>query len=175
MATESADALPATDCARPSLQTCLQELARQLTQRGWMMATAESCTGGLIAAACTDLSGSSRWFDRGFVTYSNAAKTEMLGVPAELIAQHGAVSEPVARSMALGAAQRAQVAVAVAVTGIAGPDGGSAEKPVGTVWLAVACNGDVQTTLLQLSGSRQQIRQHTVLHAATRLLAQVTA
>ncbi len=100
-------------------------LGQQLQQRRWMLASAESCTGGLIAAACTDIAGSSRWFERGFVTYSNAAKTQLLGVPAELIATHGAVSEPVVRAMAHGAALHAQVPIAVASTGIAGPDGGS--------------------------------------------------
>jgi nicotinamide-nucleotide amidase len=99
-----------------------------------MLATAESCTGGMIAAACTDLAGSSQWFERGFVTYSNEAKTELLGVPAGLIATHGAVSESVARAMALGAVAHSRAQVAVAVTGIAGPTGGTADKPVGTVW-----------------------------------------
>lgn len=161
-----------TSTSNTDLHTCLQELAQQLTQRGWMMATAESCTGGLIAAACTELPGSSRWFDRGFVTYSNAAKTEMLGVPAELIEKYGAVSEEVARAMAEGAGQRAGVQVAVAVTGVAGPDGGSEEKPVGTVWMAVSCGGDVSAKLLKLHGNRQQIRQRTVVSAAVQLLAQ---
>ena len=110
------------------------ELAEILQQRGWMMATAESCTGGLIAGACTDLSGSSTWFERGFVTYSNAAKTGMLGVDAALIAAHGAVSEAVARAMAEGALRRSLAQVSVAVTGVAGPTGGSVDKPVGTVW-----------------------------------------
>ena len=112
----------------------VQKLAAALTQRGWMLATAESCTGGAIAAACTDLAGSSAWLERGFVTYSNAAKTELLGVPAELIATHGAVSEPVARAMAGGAVAHARAQASVAVTGVAGPTGGSADKPVGTVW-----------------------------------------
>jgi len=112
------------------------DLAHTLVRRGWRVATAESCTGGLIAAACTRRSGSSDWFDRGFVTYSNPAKTEMLGVPAEVIHAHGAVSEPVVLAMARGARERAGVDVAVSVSGIAGPTGGSAEKPVGTVWLA---------------------------------------
>ena len=99
----------------------VETLAAQLLARGWMLATAESCTGGLIAAACTDLAGSSTWFERGFVTYSNAAKTQMLGVDAALIAEHGAVSEPVARAMAQGALQHAHAQVALAVTGVAGP------------------------------------------------------
>ena len=116
----------------------VETLAAQLLARGWMLATAESCTGGLIAAACTDLAGSSTWFERGFVTYSNAAKAQMLGVDTALIAQHGAVSEPVARAMAQGALQHAHAQVALAVTGVAGPGGGSADKPVGTVWFAWA-------------------------------------
>ena len=124
---------PETETAR-SVET----LAAQLLARGWMLATAESCTGGLIAAACTDLAGSSTWFERGFVTYSTAAKAQMLGTDAALIAQHGAVSEPVARAMAQGALQHAHAQVALAVTGVAGPGGGSADKPVGTVWFAWA-------------------------------------
>ncbi|KPF45971.1 damage-inducible protein CinA [beta proteobacterium AAP51] len=114
----------------------VQALAAALRARGWRMATAESCTGGLIAAACTELAGSSEWFERGFVTYSNEAKTSLLGVPAALIAAHGAVSEEVARAMVQGALQHAPVQLAVAVTGIAGPGGAVPGKPVGTVWLA---------------------------------------
>lgn len=105
----------------PNLLPILQQLADALQQRGWMLATAESCTGGMIAAACTDLPGSSNWFDRGFVTYSNAAKTEMLGVPAALIAEHGAVSEAVVRAMAKGAITHSKAQVSVAVSGVAGP------------------------------------------------------
>ena len=119
-------------------------LADRLTSLGWMMTTAESCTGGLIAAHCTDLPRSSRWFERGFVTYSNAAKTDLLGVRPEVIAADGAVSEAVACAMALGAFYRTPARVSVAVTGIAGPDGGSADKPVGTVWLAWCIDGQVQ-------------------------------
>ena len=100
-------------------------ISTTLLARGWMLATAESCTGGLIAAACTDLSGSSQWFERGFVSYSNAAKTALLGVPADLITAHGAVSEPVARAMAEGAVRHSAAQVSVAVTGVAGPTGGS--------------------------------------------------
>jgi nicotinamide-nucleotide amidase len=133
-----------------------------LMARGWRMATAESCTGGLIAAACTELAGSSVWFDRGFVTYSNEAKTALLGVDAALIAAHGAVSEPVARAMAEGALSRAGVDVAVAVTGIAGPSGGSADKPVGTVWLAWAQRGQATRAELRLfEGDRAQVRALT--------------
>jgi nicotinamide-nucleotide amidase len=140
----------------------------------WMLATAESCTGGMIAAACTDLAGSSAWFDRGFVTYSNAAKTAMLGVDPELIATHGAVSEPVARAMAAGALAHAQAQVAVAVTGIAGPTGGSAEKPVGTVWLGYALPGAVHTELQHFPGDRAAVRAATVQHALRRLVELLT-
>ena len=108
-------------------------VADLMLKNQWQLATAESCTGGLIAAACTDLAGSSAWFERGFVTYSNAAKSELLGVDAALIAKHGAVSEPVARAMAAGAVAHSQAQVAVSVTGVAGPSGGSVDKPVGTV------------------------------------------
>jgi nicotinamide-nucleotide amidase len=146
-------------------------LADLLQKRGWTMATAESCTGGLIAGACTDLSGSSNWFDRGFVTYSNAAKTELLGVDAALIAQHGAVSEPVARAMAAGAIARSQAQVAVAVTGVAGPTGGSAEKPVGTVWFGFALPGEVLTETRRFDGDRAAVRAATVEHALRRLVA----
>ena len=118
------------------------DLARTLVQRarvgGLMLATAESCTGGLIAAAITDIAGSSDVFDRGFVSYSNEAKCDMLGVSAETLAQHGAVSYEAAREMAFGALSRSKADIAISVTGIAGPGGGSAEKPVGLVYLAIA-------------------------------------
>lgn len=139
------------------------QLAQALTGRGWMMTTAESCTGGLIAGACTELAGSSLWFDRGVVTYSNEAKVDLLGVPAELIAQHGAVSEPVAIAMAQGALAKAKAQIAVAVTGVAGPGGGSPDKPVGTVWLAWAChNGLVQAECHVFGGDRAAVRSATV-------------
>ena len=162
----------------------VQALAAQLLARGWMLATAESCTGGLIAAACTDLAGSSSWFERGFVTYSNAAKAQMLGVDAALIAQHGAVSEPVARAMAQGALQRAHAQVALAVTGVAGPGGGSADKPVGTVWFAWALPGQaagavsetplqdsmLHSEVMHFAGDRAAVRQATLHHSLRRLL-----
>jgi nicotinamide-nucleotide amidase len=149
-------------------------LADALRRRGWHLTSAESCTGGLIAAACTAVAGSSDWFERGFVTYSNAAKTEMLGVDPALIAEHGAVSEAVARSMAEGAVQHAGVELGVAVTGIAGPGGATPGKPVGTVWLAVAMrdrDGGVQlrTERLQLDGDRAAVREQTVRLALRRL------
>ena len=143
--------------------TLVEDMAAALLARGWMMATAESCTGGLIAAACTELAGSSNWFDRGVVTYSNQAKTDLLGVPAALIDQHGAVSEAVARAMASGALARSQAQVAVAVTGVAGPTGGSPDKPVGTVWLAWAVqDGRIQAQRHQFAGDRAAVRTATV-------------
>ncbi|MBI5924505.1 MAG: CinA family protein [Aquabacterium sp.] len=154
----------------------VQTLAERLLARGWLMAAAESCTGGLIAAACTELAGSSAWFDRGFVTYSNQAKTELLGVDAALIATHGAVSEAVAKAMAEGAVQRAGVQVAVAVTGIAGPTGGSPDKPVGTVWLAWACKDQpTRSQCCLFEGDRAQIRQQTCEVALAELVQFVTA
>jgi nicotinamide-nucleotide amidase len=145
-------------------------LAQALLARGWKLATAESCTGGMIAAACTDLGGSSNWFERGFVTYSNEAKTEMLGVDAALIAQHGAVSEVVARAMAFGAVRQSLAQVGVAVTGIAGPTGGSAQKPVGTVWFGFLVDGRLTSETVRFEGDRAAVRSATVQHALRRLL-----
>lgn len=145
-------------------------LADLLRQKQWMLATAESCTGGLIAAACTDLAGSSNWFERGFVTYSNEAKTEMLGVDATLIAAHGAVSEEVARAMAQGALARSRAQVTVSVTGVAGPGGGSVDKPVGTVWFGWSVNGQARTERRHFTGDRAVVRAATVAHALQTLL-----
>jgi nicotinamide-nucleotide amidase len=146
-------------------------LAAALRARGWRIASAESCTGGLIAAACTAVAGSSDWFERGVVSYSNDAKAELLGVPAALIGEHGAVSEPVALAMAQGLLQRAPVQLAVAVTGIAGPGGAVPGKPVGTVWLAVARRGAGKALAerLQIDGSRDAVRSATVHQALRRL------
>jgi nicotinamide-nucleotide amidase len=139
---------------------------------GLKVATAESCTGGMIAAALTAIAGASDVVDRGFVTYSNAAKTEMLGVAPDLIAAAGAVSEAVARSMAEGALARSAADLAVAVTGIAGPDGGSAEKPVGLVWLGLARRGGRTATLRQVfPGDRAAVRRATVAKALRLLRA----
>lgn len=153
----------------PLDETLLQALAQALRERGESMATAESCTGGMIASACTSLPGSSLWFERGVVSYSNAAKTDLLGVPAALIAAHGAVSEAVALAMAEGLLARAPVEYAVAVTGIAGPDGGSAAKPVGTVWLALAGRQVAPRAWReQFVGDRAAVRMaavHSALHA----------
>ncbi len=151
-------------------QSVLGLLADLLIKNNALLATAESCTGGLIAAACTELSGSSAWFDRGFVTYSNAAKTELLGVDPQLIETHGAVSEAVARALVLGALARSAAHVAVAVTGVAGPTGGSADKPVGTVWFGLAVPGQVITERCLFPGDRAAVRAATVQHGLQRLL-----
>ena len=156
------------------LEPLVLQLAAALRQRGWRMASAESCTGGLIAAACTTVAGSSDWFERGFVTYSNEAKAGMLGVPPALIAAHGAVSEPVALAMARGALAHAPVQLAVAVTGIAGPGGAVAGKPVGTVWLAWGTAQTLQAERLQLQGDREAVRG-TSVHAALRRLLQAAS
>ena len=145
-------------------------LADLLLNGKWKLATAESCTGGQIAAACTDLAGSSDWFERGFVTYSNAAKTELLGVDAALIARDGAVSESVVRAMVQGALTHSHAQVAVAVTGIAGPSGGSAAKPVGMVWLGWATPNRVVSEVQHFAGDRAQVRAATVQHALKRLV-----
>jgi nicotinamide-nucleotide amidase len=142
-----------------------------LQKKQWLMATAESCTGGMIAAACTDLAGSSAWFERGMVTYSNEAKTELLGVDAALIAKHGAVSEEVARAMAQGAVMRSNAQVAVAVTGIAGPTGGSRDKPVGTVWFGWSVADEVTSECRVFDGDRAAVRAATVAYALKNLLA----
>jgi nicotinamide-nucleotide amidase len=153
----------------------VQAVADTLLRRQWMLATAESCTGGMVAAACTDLAGSSAWLERGFVTYSNAAKTQMLGVDAQLIATHGAVSEPVARAMAQGALQHSAAQVALAITGVAGPGGGSVAKPVGTVWFGFAGPWGVHSEVQHFGGDRAAVRQAAALHALLRLNAHCAA
>jgi nicotinamide-nucleotide amidase len=148
----------------------IEQLAQALKDKGWMLATAESCTGGLIAAACTDLAGSSEWFERGFVTYSNEAKIELLGVDAALIDAHGAVSEVVARAMAFGAVRHSRAQVSVAVTGVAGPGGGNKDKPVGTVWFAFMVDGLLASETRHFNGDRAAVRAATVQHALRRLV-----
>ncbi|MFN7481788.1 MAG: CinA family protein [Betaproteobacteria bacterium] len=152
-----------------SFNPAVERLASALAARGERIATAESCTGGLVAAACTARAGSSDWFERGFVTYSNEAKTELLGVDAALIAAHGAVSEEVARAMVAGALARSRATLAAAVTGIAGPGGAVPGKPVGTVWLAWGRAGALQAERLQLGGDRDAVRAATVAQALQRL------
>ena len=150
-------------------------LADLMLKNNLFLATAESCTGGMIAAACTDMAGCSTWFERGFVTYSNAAKTELLGVDAALIAQHGAVSEPVARAMAFGAIRHSQAQISVAVTGVAGPTGGSPDKPVGTVWFGFMVAGTLTSERMQFDGERAGVRAAAVSHALSRLCALLSA
>jgi nicotinamide-nucleotide amidase len=145
-------------------------LADLLQIRKLKLVTAESCTGGLIAAACTDLAGSSAWFERGFVTYSNDAKTELLGVEERLLRRAGAVCEGVARAMVLGALAHSHAQVAVAVTGVAGPTGGSPAKPVGTVWFGFAVPGQLITEKCHFAGDRAAVRAATVQHAFARLV-----
>ena len=140
-------------------------LLAALRERGLKLATAESCTGGLIAAILTEVAGSSDVFERGFVTYSNEAKTELLGVDAALIDAQGAVSEPVALAMAVGAVARSHAQVAVSVTGVAGPTGGSVDKPVGTVWFGWSVGGQVRTERRRFDGDRAAVRAATVQHA----------
>lgn len=149
-------------------------VGRLLVDRGWRAAVAESCTGGLVAGRLTAVPGASRYFDQGVVTYSNAAKVRWLGVPESLIAEHGAVSDPVARAMATGIRERTGADVGISVTGIAGPDGGSAGKPVGTVVIAVALGDSVTSRTLQLLGDRQQIRSQSA-QAALDLVRRVLA
>ena len=168
----TSDVLLKQELIAPDLAARVADL---LLQKGWTMATAESCTGGLIAAACTDLGGSSTWFERGFVSYSNAAKTELLGVAAALIQQHGAVSQPVAEAMALGACARAGVPAALAVTGVAGPTGGSADKPVGTVWFGWCVAGQTEAQRCRFDGDRSAVRAQATLHALRELARRLAA
>ena len=154
-------------------------LGDALRARGWRLATAESCTGGLLAGACTAPAGASDWFAAGVVTYANDAKSGLLGVPDALIRTHGAVSSEVAGAMARGALAQAGVQLALSITGIAGPGGGSAAKPVGTVWLGLAWTGaagvESRTERLNLDGDRDAIRAQTVDIALRRLLATARA
>ena len=160
-----------------SCEALLERLAEGLLRRNKRVATAESCTGGGVACAMTDMAGSSRWFERGFVSYSNEAKTEQLSVPAETIARFGAVSEEVAAAMAAGALRHSRADFGVAVTGIAGPDGGSADKPVGTVCFGWsrrggegAGAGEPKTRRVLLAGNRREVREQSVETALQGLL-----
>ena len=153
-----------------STSSLCRRLADLLLAKEWKLVTAESCTGGMIAAVCTDLAGSSAWFERGFVTYSNDAKTELLGVEERLLKRAGAVSEPVARAMVIGALTHSHAQVAVAVTGVAGPTGGSPAKPVGTVWFGLAVPRQIVTEVRHFDGDRAAVRVATVQHALRRLV-----
>jgi nicotinamide-nucleotide amidase len=141
-----------------------------LRDKALMLATAESCTGGMVAAAITDISGSSGWFERGFVTYSNEAKTQMIGVPAKLVRDFGAVSEEVAYAMAEGALLNSRAQVSLSITGIAGPGGGTAEKPVGMVCFGWSNRIHTRTETKQFKGDRHQIRSQAAEHALRGLL-----
>ncbi|MBV8465943.1 MAG: CinA family protein [Burkholderiales bacterium] len=152
-----------------------EQLGQMLMSRGWRVTAAESCTGGGIASAITDVAGSSGWFDMAFVTYSNAAKQRLVGVDASTLAEHGAVSEAVVREMAAGACVEARADFAVAVSGIAGPSGGTAEKPVGTVCFAWVGPGGVKSETVFFGGDRAGIRAKTVEHALRGLLAMVSS
>ena len=152
----------------------LFELANQvglaLKERGLLLATAESCTGGGVAQAITDVAGSSEWFDCGFITYSNASKTEMLDVPAALLAQHGAVSEEIAEVMAVGALANSNAHVSLSTTGIAGPGGAVPGKPVGTVCFGWTKGDATHTERLVFQGDRQAVRDQAIVHALKGLL-----
>jgi nicotinamide-nucleotide amidase len=151
----------------------IQEVSASLMAKGWKMATAESCTGGWIAKCCTDEAGSSAWFERGFVTYSNAAKQDLLGVDAAVLEDAGAVSREVALQMAKGARRRAGVDIAVAVTGIAGPDGGTPAKPAGTVWFAWSVAGKSEAEMIRFSGDRDAVRRRSVAYALQGLVGRL--
>jgi len=159
-----------------TIEGLVARVAAALTARDATLATAESCTGGLVAAACTSRAGSSAWLERGVVTYSNAAKIELLDVAPALIARHGAVSAEVARAMADGMLARSPARFAVAVTGIAGPDGGTPAKPVGTVWIATAARDEeAEATLLSANGDRAAVRERSVARALELVLARIEA
>lgn len=154
-----------------NLNELATEVGRRLLARGLKLTTAESCTGGWIAKCVTDIAGSSRWFERGWVTYSNEAKRDDLGVSADSLSLRGAVSEQTVREMAMGATQRAGTSLAVAVSGIAGPDGGSADKPVGTVWIAWHWQDrHISAQEFRFDGDREAVRRQTVAAALRGLL-----
>ena len=153
---------------KSEIEIWARKLGEKLQVHDIMVATAESCTGGGVAYAITEISGSSAWFDRGFVTYTNQAKQQMLGVPSELILNHGAVSGEVVAAMAAGALAYSSAQLSVAISGIAGPLGGTAEKPVGTVWMGWARSGgeaQVRTHRFQFAGDRQQVREQAIVMA----------
>ncbi|MEK6807137.1 MAG: CinA family protein [Pseudomonadota bacterium] len=148
----------------------VERLAERLRLRGEKLATAESCTGGLVAKLLTDLPGSSDWFERGLITYSNAAKQDLLGVPAATLEMHGAVSRQTVEAMAAGLLARAPVQWALAITGIAGPSGGSSEKPVGLVWIACGGKAGVVAEQHRFAGDRGSVREQAAAAALNLLL-----
>lgn len=157
-----------------SLEKLAERLGRLCLAQGLQVATAESCTGGWVAQAITEIPGSSQWFDAGYVTYSNSAKQRLLGVPAEVLRNFGAVSEETVEAMALGALREGEANLSVSISGIAGPDGGSELKPVGTVWFAWARKGHVlNTALCQFDGDRRSVREQAVRRALLGLIQSV--
>ncbi len=148
----------------------VEQLAQRLGERAMMLSTAESCTGGWLAKVCTDLPGSSRWFERGFVTYTNESKQEMLGVSAATLQAHGAVSEQTVAEMAAGALAHSRAQISVAISGIAGPGGGTLDKPVGTVCFGWSRDGTTKTERRVFSGDRESVRAQAVQHALQGLL-----
>jgi len=153
-------------------ESIIRKLAQLLTRHGWRLSTAESCTGGLVAASLTNLAGSSDWFERGYVTYSNDAKSEDIAVETHLIQDHGAVSDQVARAMAIGTKQSSNAEIALSITGIAGPTGGSDEKPVGTVCFAWILNTDQVISETKLfHGNRAEIRAQAAEFALKKLIS----
>ncbi len=174
----SSPSTAATSIDSAELQELTNAVATAFSQRGWTLAVAESCTGGLLAANLTDLAGSSQWFERGYVTYSNAAKTACLQVSPMLIEAEGAVSEAVASAMVLGAQLSSGVTAAISITGIAGPSGGTTEKPVGTVCFGWAlergdASNQITTTTAHFVGDRQSVRQQAVVFALRGLLQSI--
>ena len=157
-----------------ALHGLAEQLGDRLKRDNKLLACAESCTGGFVCKVITDISGSSEWFDRGFVTYTNQAKQELLGVPAETISEQGAVSEQTVRAMAAGAIRYSMAAITLAITGIAGPGGGSLEKPVGLVWFAWATrDGVVEAESQQFLGDRDGVRRQAVAHALQGVLTRL--
>ncbi|MCS5709976.1 nicotinamide-nucleotide amidohydrolase family protein [Candidatus Berkiella aquae] len=155
-----------------AIEHLARKLGSRLKEKEYKLVTAESCTGGGIAFAITQIEGCSDWFERGFVTYSNESKQELLGIEANLLTLHGAVSEAVALAMAQGALMHSHADVSISVTGVAGPGGGTPEKPVGTIWLGLAGPSfTTQAIPLSLQGNRQQIREQTIFLALEKCLA----
>ncbi len=163
------------DATDEALAALAAALGRALVADDARVATAESCTGGWIAKALTDVPGSSEWFESGVITYSNDAKVRLLGVPRAVLDEHGAVSEATVRAMADGARARLGAEIAVAVSGVAGPDGGTADKPIGTVWLAWSSTDGTAAERLDLRGDREAVRRQSVARALEGLLERVGA
>ncbi len=162
--------------SQADLERLAVELGQALVRRGWMLAAAESCTGGWAAQAMTAVPGSSAWFERGFVTYSNAAKVDMLGVSEDTLTRHGAVSEATVRQMADGALRHSRAQAAFAISGVAGPAGGTPDKPVGTVWFAFAlADLPTEAVCMHFSGAREAVRMASVEYAFRHMLKHLSA